>query len=253
MSVYTVTFSGINRAAPSTAVGVPTMANAANALILYVTGLGTFGARSPPTAPAGYGASIAPNVNSPDIAIYPRIAVAANESPGSINWSSANSSYAYAVILTPPVGYTVPALASILDVPGTDWSTTSVSAFSYFTSIVPVTAGDLLLGIGQRIKTTATNGATIGSMSHDTAFGAPLFTNVGTGVGPAVVVNGWQQTTPTATNASDAQVMSIAESSGLNGQTVFLALAAPVPIGSLGVQFSLRAKRRIVSTVSYRR
>ena len=253
MAVYTVTFSGINYALASAAVGVPTMANPAKALILYVTGLGTFGARSPPTAPTGYGASIAPNTLAPDIAIYPRIAVAANESPSSINWASPNASYAFGIILTPPAGYVVPILADILDVPGVDYSSTSVAGFAYFTQITPsVAGGALLLGIGQRIKTNTTNLATVGSMVHDTAFGAPLFSHVATGVGPAVVVNGWQQTTPTATNTADTQLLSINDSS-LNSQTVFLAIAAPVLIGSLGAQFALRNKRRIISTVSYRR
>jgi hypothetical protein len=231
MATYTITVSTpVYAAGGAGAVGGGVLSNVAGALIIGITGEGGIGARLPPTASSGYNNSVAPNVHAPEVAAYPRIATADSETLGSWNWAVANESYAYAYILTPPAGYMVPPLSAFLDGAGVDDQSTSVANLRYLNALTPTQDGDVILAFGHHIRTSATNGATIGSMSPDTGFSTPLMTSVLSANVLALVANAWQQSTATATTGGDVNVMSIAEPSGLNNQTVMLAILAPIPI-----------------------
>ncbi len=237
MATYTVTFgTPVYVAGGGGAVGGGTLSNVVGALILGVTGEGGYGARAPPSQTAGptYNASIAPNVNAPDIAIFPRIATAINETFGSWNWTSSSETYAYPIILKPPAGYVVPPLSALLDIPAVDDVATSVAGFRYSNplTLAGQSNGDYLLAVSHRIRTSTTNGATIGNISPDTGFSVILQSLPSPPGNMALVANGWQQTTATNTSASDLQSLSISESSGYNNQSVLLAILAPILISS---------------------
>ena len=80
---------------------------------------------------------------------------------------------------------------------------TSVAGFRYSNplTLAGQSNGDYLLAVSHRIRTSTTNGATIGNISPDTGFSVILQSLPSPPGNMALVANGWQQTTATNTSA----------------------------------------------------
>lgn len=160
---------------------------------------------------------LSPNSASPQNQLYGLVALGGDTAP-SVAWTSNASLPCFAMVAAYTGG---PASLSGIVAASSDRTSTATQVIAYNPLTIAI-ANCLVLSCGRRLKSSTANGATMGSMSITTSFGAPVASSIPNGATNAAAYNQWIQTT--ATNiVADGQVISIADSN-LNTQGFTVAL-----------------------------